>query len=135
MKKQKRPMKGFSRITFGSDDEAQQAACSKCGKFACFCLHDFNADHQSSAPTTGKAESKKRKMEETEQEDFSTHAHIKQDEATVSGKNSKKSKPDKRVSGAAPPPPLSPLPLCTRSAVRDEGCPCPVCCEELVLSP
>jgi len=59
-------MKGFSRITFGSDDdEPQQVACSKCGKFACFCLHDLTT----ASNVVAKAESKKRKMHETEQDD------------------------------------------------------------------
>ena len=46
-KKGQRPMKGFSRVTFGSDDELEgggggtAVACRICGKLACFCVQDL----------------------------------------------------------------------------------------------
>ena len=55
-KKAQRPMKGFSKITFGLDDEGAGTAlaCSNCGKLACFCKRSLTQKraHESEAAAT-----------------------------------------------------------------------------------
>ena len=40
-KKPARPMKGFSKIVFGDDGQADAIACAHCGATACFCRQDM----------------------------------------------------------------------------------------------
>ena len=51
-KKAQRPMKGFSKITFGDDpDEGGKAvACPMCGALACFCKRDLATATPAAAP-------------------------------------------------------------------------------------
>lgn len=50
MVKNKRPMKGFTKITFGDDGGGTAQACAKCGKTACFCVHDLQKAATAAVP-------------------------------------------------------------------------------------
>ena len=49
----KRPMKGFTKITFGEDGSSSAVSCPVCGKTACFCVRDMGKTQTATAESSG----------------------------------------------------------------------------------